>query len=78
MAKQVSENSNIVINLNIKTFFILLASLGSIYATGFYFLNDKLSDVNKNIDQLKKEDIELLKLDNSKINGQLKILIDRK
>jgi len=75
MAKKLSENSTIVIHLNIKTMLYILGVLISVYSVGFYFLNNKLIDVNKSVDQLKKEDIEILKTSMNRTEGQLQILI---
>ncbi len=75
MAKIIKENSTIVIHLNIKTLLYILGVLISIYATGFYFLNDKLNGMTTNIDKIKKEDIEILKNSSARTEGQLNILI---
>lgn len=76
--KLISENSTVIIHLNIKTLLYILGVLISIYGTGFYFLNDKLNGVGNNINQIKKEDIEILKTQTSKIDGQMQILLQMK
>ena len=45
MAKKLSENSTIVIHLNIKTMLYILGVLISVYSVGFYFLNNKISQL---------------------------------
>lgn len=73
--KVISESSTIVIHLNIKTSLYVLGVLISVYATGFYFLNDKLNGVNSNIDKIKKEDIEVLKTESARTSGQVNLLV---
>jgi len=75
MAKIIKEDSTVVIHLNLKTLLYVLGILLSIYGTGFYFLNDKLGEVNSNIEKIKVEDIEVLKTSASRTDGQLQLLI---